>query len=90
MQKLIKINQCHIDSYINVYKNNLTDFIFVASIWISYIQENLSGLALYLLDALTSVFKLLGLRISLSNMLTISSNLGLLFRSFCQQSSINW
>lgn len=31
-----------------------------------------------------------GLRIILSNMLTMSENLGLAFLSFCQQSSISW
>lgn len=31
-----------------------------------------------------------GLRIILSNMLTISENFGLVFLSFCQQSSISW
>lgn len=35
-------------------------------------------------------FKLLGLRISLSSMLTIWLNFGLSARSFCQQSSISW
>lgn len=35
-------------------------------------------------------FKLLGFRMSLSNMLTICPNLGLSLLSFCQQSSISW
>lgn len=35
-------------------------------------------------------FRLLGFRIILSNVLTICPNLGLWFRSFCQQSSISW
>lgn len=44
----------------------------------------------HLAAALVTIFKLLGLRISLSKMLTICSNFGLLFLSFCQQSSIIW
>lgn len=35
-------------------------------------------------------FRLLGFRIILSKVLTICPNLGLWFRSFCQQSSISW
>lgn len=44
----------------------------------------------YLCDELTSFFNKLGLRISLSNKQTISSNLGRLVRSLCQQSIIRW
>lgn len=50
------------------------------------VMENLTC---HLAAALVIIFRLLGLRISLSRMLTICSNLGLLFLSFCQQSSIN-
>lgn len=39
---------------------------------------------------LVAVLREAGLRIILSNMLTISGNLGRAFRSFCQQSSISW
>lgn len=35
-------------------------------------------------------FRLFGFRIILSKVLTICPNLGLWFRSFCQQSSISW
>lgn len=44
----------------------------------------------YLCDELTSFFNELGLRMSLSNRQTISSNLGRLLRSRCQQSIIRW
>lgn len=40
--------------------------------------------------SLPVLFRLLGLRMSLSSMLTICPNLGLSLRSFCQQSSISW
>lgn len=44
----------------------------------------------YLEAVLAVIFRLPGLRISLSRILTICSNLGRLFLSFCQQSSISW
>lgn len=44
----------------------------------------------HLAAVLVMIFRLPGFRISLSGMLTICSNLGLLFLSFCQQSSISW
>lgn len=40
--------------------------------------------------SLPVLFRLLGLRMSLSSMLTICPNLGLSLRSFCQQSNISW
>lgn len=44
----------------------------------------------YLCEELTSFFNELGLRMSLSSRQTISSNLGRLLRSRCQQSIIRW
>lgn len=44
----------------------------------------------YLVHVPTGVFNVLGLRIILSKMATIWSNLGRSARSFCQQSSMSW
>ncbi|MEQ2190730.1 hypothetical protein XENOCAPTIV_007340 [Xenoophorus captivus] len=44
----------------------------------------------YLCEELTNFFNELGLRINLSSRQTISSNLGRLLRSRCQQSIIRW
>lgn len=44
----------------------------------------------YLVQVPTGVFNVLGLRIILSRMATIWSNLGRSDRSFCQQSSMSW
>lgn len=44
----------------------------------------------YLDVVLAVILRLPGLRMSLSRMLTICSNLGRLFLSFCQQSNISW
>lgn len=44
----------------------------------------------YLDVVLAVILRQPGLRMSLSRMLTISSNFGRLFLSFCQQSNISW
>ena len=84
----------------HVHLSQVTSHIFLLSCspsklcvlcsWQKPNMERSRSCSWYLDVVLAVILRLPGLRMSLSRMLTICSNLGRLFLSFCQQSNISW